>query len=76
MSLIKLWNFDIADYGINSILYQRGIYPPETFTHEQQYGLTLLVTTNDELVKYLNTVIGQVKSKIYDNLNTSTVQAW
>ncbi|PVD38950.1 hypothetical protein C0Q70_01575 [Pomacea canaliculata] len=48
-------------YGINSILYQRGIYPPETFTREQQYGLTLLVTTNEDLQKYLKEVIGQVK---------------
>ena len=55
--------FCVTDYGINSILYQRGIYPPETFTHEQQFGLTLLVTTNDVLIKYLETVIGQVKSK-------------
>ncbi|XP_076460177.1 mitotic spindle assembly checkpoint protein MAD2A-like [Babylonia areolata] len=53
---------EFFNYGINSILYQRGIYPPETFTHQQQYGLTLLVTTNDELIKYLKTVIAQVKS--------------
>ncbi|KAK7112899.1 mitotic spindle assembly checkpoint protein MAD2A-like [Littorina saxatilis] len=53
---------EFFDYAINSILYQRGIFPPETFTHKQQYGLTLLVTTNDELLKYLKTVIGQVKN--------------
>ncbi|ELT92044.1 hypothetical protein CAPTEDRAFT_41576, partial [Capitella teleta] len=51
-------------YGINSILYQRGIYPPETFTRVQKYGLTLLVSTDPELKKYLNTVLAQVKGEI------------
>jgi hypothetical protein len=51
----------IAVYGINSILYQRGLYAPETFTRVQQYGLTLLVTTDDELKKYLNNVLTDVK---------------
>ena len=48
-------------YGINSILYQRGIYPPETFTRVQKYGLTILVTTDDELKKYLANILADVK---------------
>ncbi|KAJ8319022.1 hypothetical protein KUTeg_004113 [Tegillarca granosa] len=52
-------------YGINSILYQRGIYPPEDFTREQKYGLTLLVSTDEGLKKYLNEVISQVKEWLY-----------
>jgi len=48
-------------YGINSILYQRGIYPPETFTRIQKYGLTILVTTDDELKKYLANILADVK---------------
>ena len=48
-------------YGINSILYQRGIYPPETFTRVQKYGLTILVTTDDELKKYLTNILADVK---------------
>ena len=43
-------------FGINSILYQRGLYPSETFTRVQKYGLTLLVTTDPELLQYLNNV--------------------
>lgn len=50
-------------YGINSILYQRGIYPPETFTRVQKYGLTLLVTTDPELKNYLNNVVEQMKGE-------------
>lgn len=51
----------VAAYGINSILYQRGIYPPETFTRVQKYGLTLLITTDPELKNYLNNVVEQMK---------------
>ncbi|XP_004644314.1 mitotic spindle assembly checkpoint protein MAD2A [Octodon degus] len=52
-------------FGINSILYQRGIYPSETFTRVQKYGLTLLVTTDPELIKYLNNVVEQLKDWLY-----------
>jgi len=48
-------------YGINSILYQRGIYPPETFTRVQKYGLTILITTDEELKKYLTNILSDVK---------------
>ncbi|XP_060581162.1 mitotic spindle assembly checkpoint protein MAD2A-like [Ruditapes philippinarum] len=52
---------EFFDYGINSILYQRGIYPPETFTRVQKYGLTLLISTDDAIKKYLSEVISQIK---------------
>ncbi|XP_014302454.1 mitotic spindle assembly checkpoint protein MAD2A-like [Myotis lucifugus] len=52
-------------FGINSILYQRGIYPSETFTRVQKYGLTLLVTTDPALMKYLNNVVEQLKDWLY-----------
>jgi len=51
-------------YGINSILYQRGIYPPETFARVQKYGLTILVTTDDELKKYLTNILADVKGEL------------
>lgn len=56
----------ITAYGINSILYQRGVYPAETFTHVQKYGLTMLVTADAELKNYLNNVVGQLKG-IWDD---------
>lgn len=80
-------------YGINTILYQRGVYPPEQFERKKQYvkrskssfkpqpnetaravscissracssryGLTLLVTTDNKLKKYLNGVLQQLSS--------------
>ncbi|KAK2192395.1 hypothetical protein NP493_30g02012 [Ridgeia piscesae] len=53
-------------YGINSILYQRGLYPPESFTRVQKYNLTLLVTADDELNNYLNSVVNQVREWLYN----------
>ncbi|KAM9646711.1 mitotic spindle assembly checkpoint protein MAD2A-like [Trichechus inunguis] len=56
---------EFFSFGINSILYQSGIYPPETFTRVQKYGLTLLVTTDPELINYLNNVVEQLKDWLY-----------
>merc|ERR1712050_363783 len=53
-------------YGINSILYQRGIYPPENFSREQKYGLSLLVTTDNALVDYLKQLLNQIKEWLMD----------
>jgi len=48
-------------YGINSILYQRGIYPPETFVRQEKYGLTVLVSSDEILKNYLDAVTIQLK---------------
>ncbi|KAG8518405.1 LOW QUALITY PROTEIN: Mitotic spindle assembly checkpoint protein MAD2A, partial [Galemys pyrenaicus] len=56
---------EFFSFGINGILYQRGIYPAETFTRVQKYGLTLLVTTDPELIEYLNNVVEQLKYWLY-----------
>lgn len=40
-----------------SILYQRGVYPPESFQQKKQYGLSLTVTSDDKLASYLATVL-------------------
>ena len=47
-------------YSINSILYQRGIYPPETFERAQKYGISLFVSSDDGLNKYLQQVLSQL----------------
>lgn len=41
-------------YGINNILYQRGIYPAEMFTREKKYGLAILVCTDKKIREYLS----------------------
>jgi mitotic spindle assembly checkpoint protein MAD2 len=48
--------------AINSILYQRGIYTPETFRRESKYGLTVLTTTDDGLLQYLNNIMKQMET--------------
>ncbi|XP_041485882.1 mitotic spindle assembly checkpoint protein MAD2A-like [Lytechinus variegatus] len=48
-------------YGINNLLYQRGIYPAETFARCDMYKLPLLTTTDEHLKAYLSTVMDQLK---------------
>mmetsp|Transcript_41678 Transcript_41678/g.88794 ORF Transcript_41678/g.88794 Transcript_41678/m.88794 type:complete len:234 (+) Transcript_41678:155-856(+) len=52
--------------AINSILYQRGIYQPETFKRESKYGLTVLTTTDGGLLSYLSSVMSQMESWLAD----------
>ena len=52
--------------AINSILYQRGIYQPETFRRESKYGLTVLTTTDEGLLEYLNNIMGQMETWLLD----------
>ncbi|KAL4709988.1 hypothetical protein ACJJTC_001033 [Scirpophaga incertulas] len=46
-------------FAINSVLFQRGLYPPETFKAEQQYGITLLITENDQIKSFLSNLLSQ-----------------
>jgi len=48
-------------YGINSILYQRGIYPPETFEPDDHFGLCILMSTDPKLKKFFDVVLGQIQ---------------
>jgi mitotic spindle assembly checkpoint protein MAD2 len=57
-------------YAVNSVLYQRGIYPPETFSRVNKYGITMLVTQDQGLSRYL----GQVLSQLSEWLMQKTVQ--
>ncbi|KAI5703943.1 mitotic spindle assembly checkpoint protein MAD2A [Diaphorina citri] len=70
--------------GINSILFQRGIYPPESFKSEQHFGLTIYVATDKEIQDFINRILGQIKdwllqekvqklSLIISNRNTKEV---
>lgn len=52
---------EFLKYGANSILYQRGVYPPEDFTRKQEYGLTLLVTADKAVNQYLDNVLRQTQ---------------
>uniref|UniRef100_A0A915I1T6 Mitotic spindle assembly checkpoint protein MAD2A n=1 Tax=Romanomermis culicivorax TaxID=13658 RepID=A0A915I1T6_ROMCU len=49
-------------YGINNILYQRGVYPAELFRRVQKYGLSLLVTQDPQLEAYFNKLLDHVEN--------------
>jgi len=53
---------EFFNYSINSILYQRGIYAPETFERQSKYGLGLMVTKDDKLQEYLKQIMAQLDS--------------
>lgn len=47
----------------HSILYQRGIYPPESFKQVQKYGLNMLVTADEKLDEFFQKFLQQLSSK-------------
>lgn len=48
-------------FAINSILYQRGVYPAEGFAPVSKYGLSILVTKDKGLQEYLGEVLQKLK---------------
>ena len=58
-------------YSINSILFQRGVYRPESFTKATKYGLQMMVTSDQWLQKYLQLVLSQLSEWL---LGGATVQ--
>lgn len=58
----------VLDFGINSILFQRGIYPPESFKTEEHFGLSILVSTDNKIQQFLQPVLNQMKG-IYHSLS-------
>ena len=47
--------------ALSSILYQRGVYPPESFEPRKRYGLTVMGVKDPKLEEYLETVLRQFK---------------
>ncbi|GAA6014216.1 hypothetical protein JCM10207_006135 [Rhodosporidiobolus poonsookiae] len=55
---------EFFEYSVNSILYQRGIYPPEDFKQVKKYGLTLFTSADEALEQYVSSVMKQVQTWI------------
>lgn len=53
---------EFFDYSVNSILYQRGIYPPEMFKRVSKYGLAMMVTNDEGLGGYISNIMKQLDS--------------
>ena len=77
-------------FAVNSILYQRGVYPPEKFirtqvdsivlkrlmseSSSQKYGLPMMVTGDSQLQSYISSNLDQLKG-LHANSVTHT-HAW
>ncbi|KAF2154981.1 mitotic spindle checkpoint component mad2 [Myriangium duriaei CBS 260.36] len=60
---------EFFEYCIHTILFQRGVYPPEDFTAVKKYGLNMLVSQDDQVKAYIKKIMSQLnkwmlKSKI------------
>ncbi|KAF2748418.1 DNA-binding protein [Sporormia fimetaria CBS 119925] len=56
---------EFFEYSINTILFQRGVYPAEDFTAVKKYGLTMMVTADDQVKAYIKKIISQLKEWMY-----------
>nr|CAG4645068.1 EOG090X0C57 [Leptodora kindtii] len=52
---------DFFNYSLNSILYQRGVYPEDHFLPTQHYGLTMYMCKMPELKKFTDEVMPTLK---------------
>lgn len=54
-------------FSINNILYQRGVYPVDTFQQVRKYGMSLMVSTNEALNAYIANLLQQVANWVANN---------
>lgn len=51
---------EFFEYSINTILFQRGIYPADDFQQVKKYGINVLVTADSEVKAYIRKIMGQL----------------
>ncbi|KAI9845196.1 MAG: Mitotic spindle checkpoint component mad2 [Thelocarpon superellum] len=51
---------EFFEYSINTILFQRGVYPAEDFTAVKKYGLNMLVSSDDQVKAYIKRIMSQL----------------
>ncbi|KAF3038550.1 Mitotic spindle checkpoint component mad2 [Didymella keratinophila] len=64
---------EFFEYSINTILFQRGVYPAEDFTAVKKYGLTMMVTADDQVKAYIKRIMSQLKEWMYGGKITKLV---
>ncbi|XP_078170269.1 mitotic spindle checkpoint protein MAD2-like isoform X1 [Carex rostrata] len=47
-------------YAANSILYNRGVYPEESFSKVKKYGLTMLLTQDESVKSFISSLTSQL----------------
>jgi mitotic spindle assembly checkpoint protein MAD2 len=50
--------------AVNSVLYQRAIYAPESFKRVTKYGLSMMMTTDEAVLAYLANISRQLEGKL------------
>ncbi|KAI5449428.1 Mitotic spindle checkpoint component mad2 [Naganishia albida] len=58
---------EFFEYSVNSILYQRNVYPADDFRMVKKYGLPMLITSDESLKAYLDTILKQVHAWLMSN---------
>ncbi|KKY21636.1 putative mitotic spindle checkpoint component mad2 [Phaeomoniella chlamydospora] len=51
---------EFFEYSINTILFQRGVYPAEDFSAVKKYGLNMLVSSDDQVKAYIKKIMSQL----------------
>ncbi|ESZ97506.1 mitotic spindle checkpoint component mad2 [Sclerotinia borealis F-4128] len=51
---------EFFQFSINTILFQRGVYPAEDFSAVKKYGLTMLVSSDDQVKAYIKKIMSQL----------------
>ncbi|KIM75413.1 hypothetical protein PILCRDRAFT_827337 [Piloderma croceum F 1598] len=62
-------------YAVNTILFQRGVYPSDDFHMVKKYGQTVLVTQDLALENYLDRILKQVNKWLLTGSVTQLVLA-
>jgi mitotic spindle assembly checkpoint protein MAD2 len=52
---------EFFEFSINTILFQRAVYPAEDFTAVKKYGLNMLVSSDDQVKAYIKKIMSQLK---------------
>lgn len=66
---------DYFEFAINTILFQRGIYPQEDFISVRKYGLSVVVSDDDEVKQYIAKIMHQLKRWVYSKKMSKLVVA-
>lgn len=56
---------DFFEFAVHSILFQRGIYPPEDFITVRKYDLPMLMSSDNEVKDYIGNIMTQLRKWIY-----------
>ncbi|KAG5421861.1 MAD2 [Candida metapsilosis] len=64
---------DYFEFAINSILFQRGIYPAEDFITVRKYDLPMVINNDDDVKTYISNIMQQLKKWIYGKKITKLI---